>query len=89
MFVPLACSLLPKSKKVNGTSVGYTYPKHIDKCTKCGWEAVAPRDCPIEMSDDPVTWTEKQDGMGPNGGATCGTCTGVCVMVVSGESCAS
>ena len=67
VFVPLACSLLPKTRKMDGKDVPYTYPEHIEKCPKCGWESVAPTDCPVDMSEDPVTWTEKQEGMGPNG----------------------
>jgi len=68
-FVRLGCSLLPKTRKVGSTDKSYTYPEHIPLCTECGWDAVAPTDCPVDMSDKPVTWTEKQEGKGPNGEA--------------------
>lgn len=71
MLNMLECSLLPKTRKGGGGGQDehFTYPENIVKCTKCGWDAVAPTDCPIDMSNDPVTWTEKQDGMGPEGEA--------------------
>jgi hypothetical protein len=68
-FVRLECSLLPKTRKVGGTNEPYTYPEHTNLCTECGWDAVAPPNCPVDMSDKPVTWTEKQEGKGPNGEA--------------------
>jgi hypothetical protein len=69
-FVELKCSLWSKTRKgVRGQTESYTYPEHIGQCSECGWKKVAPENCPIEMSDEPVTWTAKQDGMGPKGEA--------------------
>jgi hypothetical protein len=67
-FVKLGCSLLSKTRKGSGgESESYTYPEHIELCGACGWDKIAPSNCPVDMSDEPVTWTQKQDGMGPKG----------------------
>ena len=68
-FVHLKCSTLPKTHKVDGEEVSYTYPEHINPCEQCGWGKIAPSDCAYAASNEPVTWTEKQDGMGPDGEA--------------------
>ena len=64
-FVPLECSLLPKTRTVDGKEESYTYPEYIAPCDSCGWDKVAPTNCPVDMSDAQVTWTEKQE-IGPN-----------------------
>ena len=53
-FVPLECSLLPKTRTVDGKEESYTYPEYIAPCDSC-----------VDMSDAQVTWTEKQE-IGPN-----------------------
>ena len=74
-FVDLACSLLPKTKPptaaqvtagVTGPQPNGSYPKDLTPCPHCGWEKIAPTFCPVEMSDTPCWWLEKQD-VGPKG----------------------
>ena len=64
----LECSLLEKTRKgEDGADVTYTFPEHIDQCGERGWSKIAPSGCSVDMSDETVIWTQKQDGMGPNG----------------------
>lgn len=42
-----------------GTSNGH-FPSFIDKCDQCGWDNVAPTNCPVEMNDNECSWTEKE-----------------------------
>ena len=52
------------------------YPAHIEKCTACGWDNMAPDDCPVNMSEKECKWVEKQKGVGPKGEDVWSTYTG-------------
>lgn len=76
-FCKLTCSLLrkPKTKsrqrETRGTPEEHKpdfYPPFAGgPCADCGWEKFAPVCCPVEMSNKPCVWTEKQPLKGPRG----------------------
>lgn len=58
-FAELKCSLLP-------TTTGH-HPPCCEPCGRCGWDNVAPKNCPVQMNNDECYWTEKEKKAGPRG----------------------
>ena len=63
-FNRLGCSL---DRKVSPAGNVSYYPKHITRCQSCGWDKMAPSNCPLEMSDKECEWVEKQEAEGGKG----------------------